>query len=99
MPCAGSLPKWWLNQTCGRGLWLVSSQIGRPSMCQASRDVERGAPCEGVAVMRVRRLLPVGVAVLVIILGALHAPASAAPSPASKITITYWTHVNAPAQT
>jgi len=49
--------------------------------------------------MRVRRLLPVGVAVLVVVLGALHAPASAAHSAASKITITYWTHVNPPAQT
>jgi multiple sugar transport system substrate-binding protein len=49
--------------------------------------------------MRVRRLLPVGVAVLVVVLGALNAPATAAPSAASKITLTYWTHVNPPAQT
>jgi multiple sugar transport system substrate-binding protein len=48
--------------------------------------------------MHVRRLLPTGVAVLVVVLGGLNAPATAAPSAASKITITYWTHVNPPAQ-
>ncbi len=47
--------------------------------------------------MRIRRLLT-GVAVLTVALGALSAPTHAAQPAASKITITYWTHVNPPAQ-
>src|SRR5579883_530970 len=47
--------------------------------------------------MRIRRLLT-GVAVLTVALGALSAPTHAAQPAASKITITYWMHVNPPAQ-
>jgi len=47
--------------------------------------------------MRVRRLV-MGLAVLFLTLGALSSPTQAAQPAATKMTLTYWTHVNPPAQ-